>query len=392
MCGLHGIITNKHETNGDDFIRSAFVANTLRGTDSSGIAQIKIKSNTYDYHKLPVAGYHYVGDKVASGLIRNASSADTITMCHVRAATVGSINISNAHPFVYTDEEDGRVVIGTHNGTLTGWSSNPTAKGFTVDSEWAINHIAEEGFDAFEDFYGAYCFVWWDSDKKDTLNIARNTERPMYVAMLETGGMAYASEAGMLYWLLERHNVKMKGKILELQAGYWYKFNNKDPSDFDKVKLPPPYATRYRTGTSSVNTNTNYNSSTSMSKVRDLIARIKASVNKEETDKKESASANVVKFQGKSPKVSVPEYNAAKNLNLVGETAYFTPVMEWADGVEGVARVLNAELSATVRGYDGSHTIDEEWECKILGVVDDTDDMTLILDFPIKKESKVVYH
>lgn len=380
ICGLHGIITDKSEANGDDFIRSAFVANTLRGTDSSGIATIDTRKNIYDYHKLPVGGYHFIGDRVADGMIRQASRSSTITMCHVRAATVGSVTLSNAHPFVHVSEDEQRTVIGTHNGTLTGWTSKKNAKYYTVDSEWAINHIAEEGFDAFEDLRGAYCFVWWDSEKQTMLNIARNKERPMYVAMLESGGMAYASEAGMLFWLLERHNVKMKGSILELEAGYWYKFDVHNPEDFVKVKLP---SVEYRPAKKPPVKASTF--ATSMDKVKDLIARVKVNADKEST-------GQVVRFPGKHPNVSQHEHDAARNLNLLGNTAVFSPYAEWSDGIEGLASVLNAELSASVRGYDSKFDTDEEWICPIIGVQDDENDMVLILGHPTMKDHKNVVH
>lgn len=359
------MITNQRELNADDFIRSAFVANSLRGMDSSGLATIDIDSMLYDYHKLPVAGTHFIGDRVADRLIKKASNQKTITMAHVRAATVGDINISNAHPFVYESKDGERTVIGTHNGTLQGWATHKDAKGFTVDSEWAINHIANEKFDAFEDFKGAYCFVWWDSDSPTTLNIARNPERPMYVAMLESGGMAYASEAGMLYWLLERHRVKIKGEILELQENYWYKFDVEDPTDFEKIKLPAPKAAVTNYPAPRPVTHTTRNSS--MDKVKSLLDRVKG-----ESDKKP------VRHNNATP----AEYEAARNLNLLGQTAHFEPIADWADGIEGVAYVENAQLSATVRGYDAAFTDAEMWQCPIIGVQDDGEELVLVLGAP----------
>lgn len=342
----------------------------LRGIDSSGIASINTTNSRYDFQKLPVSGNYFITDKAASSLISDASLANTITMCHVRAATVGSVTTANAHPFLVEDGD--RIVIGTHNGTLTGWANQKNGKYYSVDSEWGINHIADNGIEAFKTIRGAYCFVWWDSDSPTTLNIARNNERPMYVVMLKSGGMAYASEAGMLYWLLERHNVKMDGPIIELKENFWYKFDVTDPADFDKIALPdnsyafhkPAVVPAYHTV---------------MSKVKEIIDKTKTSSGGAEEQNK------VVNFRGKHPNVSQAEHDAARNLNLIGATAYFTPYMDWSDGIEGTAIVSNSELSASVRGYDSVFDSDEMWSCTVIGVQDDENEMMLILGHPTDK-------
>lgn len=395
MCGLHGIITDKHETNADDFIRSAFVANMLRGTDSSGIASINVNKLTYDYNKLPVPGMYFVQDNATDGLIRDASKAKHITMCHVRAATVGKVNMKNAHPFVVMGD-DGRVVIGTHNGTLQGWSTTDSGRNYSVDSEWAINLIAEKGYEAFESIKGAYCFVWWDSDNSKVLNIARNSERPMYVAMLKSGGMAYASEAGMLHWLLERHKVPVDGNILKLSEGFWYKFDTNNPKEFDKIKLPE------QNKSSQYNNYTNYNNQqhsryptttstwSTIAEIKSIIEAYKKDDGKK-GDKKEEETTNVVDGRFRHGNVTLEEHNNARNLSLLGEIVEFSPISEWADSIDGIAFCQNAELAASVRGYDVQFGSNDVWTCKIIGVQDDHEDMTLILDVPIKKAQTVIH-
>lgn len=384
MCGLHGIVTSKREINGDDFISSAFTANMLRGVDSSGIATIDTSTNVYDYHKLPVAGLYFAEDKVAKPIIRAASNANTITMCHVRAATVGSININNAHPF--TIEEEDRTVIGMHNGTLTGWKSHKNAKDFDVDSEWAINHIADKGYEAFEDFRGAFCFVWWDSDTPGILNIARNSERPMYVAMLKSGGMAYASEAGMLHWLLERHKVEVDGPILKLDEDHWYKFDVSDPADFTKVKLPKTVYTTTSYG-SYYSSNYSSGSYSIMSRVNDFLKRVSSG------KKEEKETSNVTSLvPARHHLVSQEEYDAAKSSNLLGAAAKFEPISEWDDGIDGIATVEGAEVMAFVRGFSAAFKSDEEWTCRVIGVQDDGTDINLVLSPPSLMDSKEKVH
>lgn len=385
MCGLHGIFTNKKEHNADSFMRNAFTANMLRGVDSSGVAQIDVDLNEYNYHKLPVSGNFFVQDGVADGILSAASKAKTLTMGHVRAATVGKVSMANAHPFVVEQEDEeygSRVLIGMHNGTLTGWSSNKNAKYYNVDSEWALNHIAEEGFDAFEDIRGAFCFTWWDSDKPTMLNIARNSERTLYVAMLKSGGLAYASEAGMLYWLLERNKVEMDGPILELEAGYWYKFDVDDVKNFDKLKLPSTSYT-YTAVQPKVTT-----SPTVVSKVAALLERAK---NQGATALVPSTN-NVTTLPKRDRNVSMAEYKAARDLHMLGEVAAFVPYMEWAEGIEGTATLNGSEVTATVRGYDTNFSEDEVWNCKVIGVQDNDDEIVVILSPPAVTEVKETVH
>ena len=70
MCGIHGVISGpKGERNADDFLRDAFVANQLRGTDSAGLVVISHSSTTYDMCKLPVSGQYFAQSKAAMALI-----------------------------------------------------------------------------------------------------------------------------------------------------------------------------------------------------------------------------------------------------------------------------------------------------------------------------------
>lgn len=374
MCGLAGCIITKYERDADDFIRDSFVAGSLRGMDSSGIAHINVNKMEYDLHKLPLNGSFFITDKLADAFIKDSNKAGVVTITHTRHATVGAINRNTAHPFECTLGDD-QVLIGAHNGTLTGWKHKPGASHYDVDSEWALNHILKEKYDAFEDFTGAFCFVWWDADTKDVLNIARNAERPMHVVMLESGGMAYASEAGMLYWLLERRKIKMKGPIMELEAGYWYKFPVTKPEEYTRVKLPAVAAvtTTHFSGTSGGG----YYSKSIVDKVKDLF------------DKVSNAPAVTSGAAGipKSPLVSTSEYENAVTMGYLGQVVEFSPWSEYAGTFEGSATVDDSELSAVVKGAESKNfSYNEVWKCRIIGIEDDGREFSVILGPPISKE------
>ena len=389
MCGLHGLLTVKKEVNGDDFLSSAFVAGSLRGMDSSGIASIDLSGDEYEIHKLPVSGSFFVGDKVAQRLMSEASRAKELTMCHTRHATVGQVSMDTAHPFECI-AEDGRVLVGAHNGTLTTWKSKPKASLYDVDSEWALNHILREGIDAFEDFNGAFCFTWWDSDTPDTFYIARNKERPMFVAMLKSGGMAYASEAGMLYWLCERHNLVLADSIIELLPDYMYKFPVEEPSNFTKVPLPKYVAPTYNYHGHG-NRSGSYDSRTDVEKVQALLDKVAAS----ESSKPDNVSYLPSLPAPRSPQVSETEYQSAIDLGILGTKALFNPTSQYGDVVSGYADIIGADNAADVRGYDKEVDLNEDvvWHCNVIGVEDDGTNIVILLGAPIMKEKpKAVLH
>lgn len=243
MCGIHGFINGKTkaEVNTDDFIKSGFVTNMLRGTDSSGIG-IVTPGGFADVAKIPLAGMYLSGNKHANGLISRARSVSTAAICHVRAATSGMVNYANAHPF-HIVNDDGDEILGCHNGTLQNWSGKKEGKDWDVDSAWALSRILNEGVDAFEEFTGAFAFVWWTSKDPSKLKMARNKERPLFVGLTEDDNLVYASEAGMIHWLCERHRIKLKGSIKELEEGRMYTFDINDPSKYTKSEaLPTPKA------------------------------------------------------------------------------------------------------------------------------------------------------
>lgn len=257
MCGIHAVITT--DKTGDykapKFIEQGFVANQLRGLDSSGMFQIA--DGDVGTHKMALNGSLFIDNKVTKEFIRAAAKA-SITVCHVRHATSGKITADNAHPFI-AYKKNGKQVIGVHNGTLTNWRSFPGTALFDVDSEWAINHIAEEGADAFEDFQGAFCFFWWDEEKPDILHIARNDERPMHFAVSDDRKSIYfGSEAGMVNWLTERNEIKVLNAttyILESKKLYQFDLSGKQVT-WETGNLP---SYRYKpSSNNSYSNNNNY--------------------------------------------------------------------------------------------------------------------------------------
>ncbi len=80
-----------------------------------------------------------------------------------------------------------------------------------------------------EDLDGAFTLVWHDA-RDDMIRIVRNKERPLHMAVSEQGNgstLYFASEAGMLAWLLRRNGIT-HGPIFEPKPGKLMTFD-RDP-------------------------------------------------------------------------------------------------------------------------------------------------------------------
>lgn len=225
MCGLVGVAGNI--TNRDiKFFEQALQSDEVRGVHATGITRVLQKkeglpSVSFNKMALPMSMYKYL--PVYPMMV--AYNQDlSVLMGHNRHATKGaSGDHKNAHPFNH-----GHINL-MHNGSLT-THYNLTKDTFTVDSEAICKAIEVDGAGAvIPKLRGAFALVWFDKNEQ-TLNFVRNTERPLSLAYDTTTGTIYwASEEGMLEWLLDREPTMASSPcsydyIRELPVGKWYKF------------------------------------------------------------------------------------------------------------------------------------------------------------------------
>jgi hypothetical protein len=239
MCGIVGIINGKKSRVVNNkigsYLRDAIVANSLRGFDSTGIVQRSKNPKHLVYtSKAAVDGVAFVNNPKHKPYLTDADDT-AFTFVHNRAATRGSVTEENSHPFQHINDA-GQWMIGCHNGTLSNWTPS---KEFSVDSDWALSQIAFDGTDAFEKMSGAYTFVWYGEREGEVLNIARNNERPMFVAYVKgEDRMLFASEYMMMLWLADRNGIVLEDDIIDLTPGYLYQFDLNNPREFKKSWLP----------------------------------------------------------------------------------------------------------------------------------------------------------
>ena len=192
---------------------------SIRGYHSTGVISVSGKGNKRSILKDAVDGAHFTQTKEWANF-RGHNKDSKILIGHNRWATQGEVNKQNSHPFSFGN------ISGVHNGTLHYQSNLPDYTRFEVDSEniyWSFHKKGVEW--TLERLDGAFALVWYDSSKR-TLNFARNDERPLWIAELTDGTIAWASEEGMLTWLIERSkrlpNIK---NIASLKEGVWKSIN-----------------------------------------------------------------------------------------------------------------------------------------------------------------------
>lgn len=245
MCGLVGVInlSGTYKVDYDNYFKQALICDSVRGKHSTGIFMKTDKTSLLV--KRAVNAIEFLKeanvDKAINGLNR-------LMMGHNRFATKGGISNETAHPFKH-----GEVTL-CHNGTLhyhQGLLKNKS-ESFDVDSE-AICYLLSETDDpseVLEQLDGAFALTWYDNRNK-TFNIARNSERKLYIAKVldtkgeQNGAYLYASECGMLEWLAKRNDLRIETPLLvpvgEILS--WDLFG--ESKDYTITKFIPKPVTNY---------------------------------------------------------------------------------------------------------------------------------------------------
>jgi hypothetical protein len=217
MCGLVGVFGDLYVDH-LKFFKQALIADYFRGKHSTGMTCVKASGEVFN-KKLALDPINFLDLKEVDSNILNTN---TLMMGHNRHATLGGVTAANAHPF-----EHGNITL-MHNGTLTNkhaLQTNYKAPIFDTDSElvcWLLNEHSPEVI--IPELQGAFALTWYDASDM-TFNFIRNNERPMAMA-LDIDVLMYASEGGMLEWLMQRNSMKMKDfKFFIPDKGEHFKFS-----------------------------------------------------------------------------------------------------------------------------------------------------------------------
>lgn len=232
MCGIFGTINvgvkYDHESR-KKFLAQAFIVDSLRGEHSTGLFAVerpdverRFKGHGVFSLKRVLAGYDFIGVK-EFGHHMAALKDYSYFVGHNRYATMGALTAENAHPFA-----EGDITL-VHNGTLRNLDALPAKpkdapKRIETDSNliaYNLNLHAPEV--VIPTLLGSFCLVWHDK-RDDTLNMVRNSQRPMHLCQAKHHDALYfMSEAEMLHLLMKRNKIDHNG-IYSLDIGTWLKW------------------------------------------------------------------------------------------------------------------------------------------------------------------------
>lgn len=205
MCGHVGVVGSIGPKEKSVF-KQLIQVGSLRGPHSAG-AYFKGRNEDFGsvYHTLGHG--HELTEYKDFDKDLNDNKDTVVILGHNRWATQGAVDLKHAHPFSYGD------IIGAHNGTVPEWYWKKLTYGYgeSMDSKALMCSIAAVGGAATvgQLNFGAWCLIWFDEDK-ETIHFLRNNERDLWMCTSNDGKtLWWASEAGMLYWVLGRNGVKV---------------------------------------------------------------------------------------------------------------------------------------------------------------------------------------
>ncbi len=218
-----GIIETDIEAFEDLFWMSA-----IRGKQSTGLMTYTPQGQ---FKKPPVRTAKIVGPssyflsldsnkKVEERMIRTVFTE--VFLGHCRWATVGSVNLQNAHPF------DTGMMISAHNGTLTDKKYDDSEK---TDSQMMFEDIEKRGLvPVLEDLNKSSAYALSIFNKRDkNVILTRNYERTLFVGISpERGVLFWSSEEEFLWTISSRRKLKLE--IFRLEPFVIYDI------DLDNVK------------------------------------------------------------------------------------------------------------------------------------------------------------
>jgi predicted glutamine amidotransferase len=211
ICGLVGYISSAPKMYGikkREILSQLLYADTMRGFDSTGIYVVN-EDNTKLFYKRALAGYDFIQTKTYNSIMMK--NDPSVVLGHNRLATHGEVSDDNAHPF-----KDRHIVL-THNGVVNGY----VKKDFDVDSKWIAYLLAEEGTAGLAKVQGNFALVWYNTNT-NCVHFCRNEGRTFFYAVCRAQNtIFYASEKGMLEWILNREGAVVD-EMCEVQPGIVY--------------------------------------------------------------------------------------------------------------------------------------------------------------------------
>lgn len=226
MCGIVGCVGKIWKAEQDAF-KLMLQLDTIRGPHSTGVMQVG--STTGDWASLKQVGTPW--ELMDDGEFTKLMNRTHRMLCgHNRYATVGGVNVDNAHPFNHDH------IVGVHNGTIRNlWRLKDHTKQ-DVDSSVVFANISSEGVEeTLKKLEGPFALVWYNADEH-RVYMVRNKERPLSMTRSEDGNTYFwASEPWMLAVALGKNSIK-HGEIVDLEPGKLVSFEVPTGPDVSKLE------------------------------------------------------------------------------------------------------------------------------------------------------------
>lgn len=213
MCGIVGVITaanNGFSQKQENAFYELLQVDVLRGEDSTGVVFIE-NDGSYGVMKEATPAYYCMDNmKHEYQFGKSMFNWGKAMIGHNRKATVGKIKDDTAHPFVIDN-----TFAMVHNGTL--YNHRQLAQ-TEVDSEALAKHLQPHlgpdfQLETFEEAVGkvegAFAIAAYNQ-VNEGVYLMRNNQRPLSLAITKDDGVFFASELGMLYWILGRNDINLK--------------------------------------------------------------------------------------------------------------------------------------------------------------------------------------
>lgn len=204
MCGIVGCMGNLNLPEKKAF-RDMLLFDVVRGQDSTGIFGVPMAIASPNFTRKEVGHPMNLWDMNPTDTLFDhrgvINGFQKVLLGHNRAATMGVVNVDNAHPFTFGG------VTGVHNGSL--WDTYDLLGNHVVDSKCIYDTIEQEGIDyTWERINGAAALVWWDEDAQ-RLYMIRNEERPLYTLSNKArNALFWASEDWMILAAMYRQKIE----------------------------------------------------------------------------------------------------------------------------------------------------------------------------------------
>lgn len=201
MCGIVGAMSYFLSPGEIDRFKELMIVSNLRGWDGAGVVGVDQKHGVH-FLKSLLSGVEAIKSKAFEDLLNKGRI--TTLIGHTRYPTRGKVDYDATHPHVAGH------IVGVHNGTMDHVLGHRPAAGES-DSKLLFEAIRDVGIEeTIRDSQGAFCLVYADK-KENTINFIRNYKRPLsFASMANSNTFYWASEAGMLQYILGRHGQKFE--------------------------------------------------------------------------------------------------------------------------------------------------------------------------------------